>query len=81
MEFLHREDHLPQVRPMILTVTVTSDALAALTFNVDGGRIEKHQSHFTEEVSAPVNEIVPQVKDSSGLLLWQPHGGGLSARW
>jgi hypothetical protein len=51
----HREDHLPQVRPMVFAIAVLTDALSAEAFEVEAGGVHEHQVKPAEQI-APMGE-------------------------
>ena len=51
----HGEDHLPQVRPMILGKAVTAERLAARALEIQAGRVHEHEIELAEQI-APLRE-------------------------
>ena len=47
-----REDHLPQIRPMVLAVAVLAQRLPARAFEVEAGGVHEHQVEPREQVAA-----------------------------
>ena len=52
------DDHLLEIRPMVLAVATLTDRLSPLSLEVDGGRIEEDQLELSEQVT-PVGRRVP----------------------
>src|SRR5262252_2207150 len=51
----HRQNHLSQIRSMILAISVASERLPAGALEVQTGRIHEHQVEASEQV-APMRE-------------------------
>ena len=47
----HPDNHLAQIGPMVLTVTVLTEALPASSLEVNGGGVKEHQPHFAEQIA------------------------------
>src|SRR5271157_5342883 len=45
------DDHLLEIRPMVLAVATLTDRLSPLSLEVDGGRIEEDQLELSEQVT------------------------------
>src|SRR5262249_16030121 len=51
----HREDHLPQVRPMVLAVAVPAQRLPASVLEVQAGGVHEHPGEAREGRWLPVS--------------------------
>jgi hypothetical protein len=51
-------DHLGQIRSVVFTLTVLSNLLATLAFEIDRGGIEKDQIDGTEEIPALIEQFL-----------------------
>jgi hypothetical protein len=47
----HREDHLPEVWPMILAVAMLAEGLPASAFEIEAGGVHEHQVEAGEQVA------------------------------
>ena len=74
------DDHLLEIRPMVLAVATLTDRLSPLSLEVDGGRIEEDELELSEQVTPSGEEsLLDQVLVAArskrrlvGLLLaWQ----------
>ena len=52
------EDHLMQVRPGILGMTVVAERLAAVALEIQAGSIEDRQPDIVEQVAAPAEHLL-----------------------
>ena len=52
----HGEDHLAQVRPMILGIAVPAQRLAARALEIETGRIHEYKIELGEEVAPPLEQ-------------------------
>jgi hypothetical protein len=63
----HPDNHLAQIGPVILAMTVATDALAASSFEVNGSRVKEDQPDFAEQIAIPIKErLFDQVLGASG---------------
>ena len=63
----HPDNHLAQIGPVVLAVTVATDALPASSLEVNGGGVKEDQPHFAEQIAPAVKErLFDQVLRASG---------------
>ena len=74
------DDHLLEVRPVVLAVATLTDRLSPLSLEVDGGRVEEDQLELSEQVTPSGEEcLLDEVLVAAGserrlvglLLAWQ----------
>ena len=63
----HPDNHLTQIGPVVLAVTVATDVLPASSLEVNGGGVKEDQPHFAEQIATPIKErLFDQVLRASG---------------
>jgi hypothetical protein len=64
----HRpDDHLFEVRTVVLAMTAPAEGIPAFTFEVDGGRVEEDQLELGEQVTPPSEErLLDEVLGAAG---------------
>jgi hypothetical protein len=73
-------DHLAQLGPVVFVVATFAQALAAFAFEVKGGRVEKDQLDFGEQVAPTLEERLLELileATPQGGFRWWPRRLGL----
>ena len=54
----HREDHLIEIRPMVLGKASLSDGLAARPLKIEAGRVQEHEIERAEQIAPPREQFL-----------------------